>query len=107
MLVVALFGAPVPLGLMVWFAFAAPEFAKLFEEFGGPLPRSTAVVLWPWWSAVMIGGYLCALPATFVFPRTIQRDFAAMAVVLAGLLAVMASAACLYLPLFQVSQSLH
>ena len=107
MLVVTLFGVPFPLGLMLWFAVAVPEFAEVFEDFGAPLPRSMTVVLWPWWSAVMVGTYLCALPATFVFPRTDQRDFALMAVVLAGLLAVMASTACLYLPLFHMSHHLR
>lgn len=57
MLVMVLFGAPVPLVLMGWYVVAAPRFVALFADFG------------------------------------------------AALLAVMASAALLYLPIVQISQS--
>ena len=107
MLVIGLLGAPVPLGLMVWFALIAPEFGKLFADFGGTLPRSFELVLAPWWGPAMILLYVFALPATFAFRKNLHRDFAMIGAVLAGLLAVMASAACLYLPLFQMSQSLQ
>jgi len=107
MLLIGLLGAPVPLGLMVWFAIVAPEFAKVFADFGGELPRSTQLVMATWWGAAMILGYIFALPATFAFPKNPHRDFALIGVVLVGLLAVMASTSLLYMPFFQMSQHLR
>ena len=107
MLLIALLGAPVPLGLMVWFVIVAPEFTKAFADFGGVLPWVTRLVLAPWWAPTLILLYVCALPATFGFRKNVHRDFALIGVVLVGLLAVMASSACLYLPLFQVSQAMR
>lgn len=37
MLVMAIFGAPVPLVLMGWYVVAAPRFVALFADFGAAL----------------------------------------------------------------------
>ena len=108
MLVVALLGAPLPLGLMVWFSLVAPEFAKMFADFGGPLPFATALVLSPAWAPGMVLAYLLLLPLPMLLLRhRAARDFATLAIVLLGLLAVMASAALLYLPLFALAPALQ
>lgn len=107
MLVIALLGAPIPLGLMAWFVVIAPQFAKMFADFGGVLPAVTQVTLSRGWGPGMIGLYLLALPAAFLFRSNVARDFAMVTLVIAGLLLVMASTACLYLPLFQISQPLQ
>lgn len=103
MLIVALMGAPVPLGLMVWFLFAAPSFVAMFADFGAVLPAATVLVLQPWWGPLMIAAYLLALPVPFFFRTTDSRDFAMVGVVVLALMGVMSSAACLYLPLVQMS----
>jgi hypothetical protein len=110
MLVIALLGAPLPLGLMAWFVVIAPEFIGMLQDFGGTLPRATRlliVMVSHGWGPAMFLLYLLALPAPFLFRSNVVRDFAMVVVVIAGLLAVMASTACLYLPLFQVSQQMR
>lgn len=107
MLLMALLGAPLPFCLMVWFAIVSPELMKTYADFGGVLPWVTILVIQPGWSVAMILAYVFALPATFLFRTPLHRDFAIVSVVLAGLLAAMASTACLYLPLFQMSQALN
>lgn len=107
MLVMAFFGAPVPLVLMGWYIAAAPGFAAMFADFAATLPSATMLVLQPWWGAAMIATYLLALPLAFVFRDNMARDFALVAIVVGGTLAVMASAACLYLPIVELSQSVR
>lgn len=107
MLVIALLGAPIPLGLMAWFAVISPRFAQLFADFGGVLPAVTQITLSRGWGPGMIAVYLLALPAAFLFRSNVARDFAMVIIVIAGLLLVMTSTACLYLPLFQMSQQMR
>lgn len=107
MLVMALIGAPLPLGLMVWFVMIAPAFGGMLADFGAALPWVTELVLARAWGPAMLALYVLALPATLAFRSNVARDFALVAVVIAGLLAVMASAACLYLPLFLVAQQIR
>ena len=103
MLIVALLGAPVPLGLMVWFLFASHSFVGMYADFGAVLPAATILVLQPWWGPLMIAVYFAALPVPFFFRTTDARDFAMIGVVVLALMGVMSSAACLYLPLVQMS----
>ena len=103
MLVMALFGAPVPLLLMGGYLGVAPTFVAMYADFGAVLPAPTHLVMQPWWGVAMIALYLLALPVAFVFRDDMARDFALVVIVVAGLLAVMASAACLYLPLVQMT----
>lgn len=107
MLVMAIFGAPVPLVLMGWFVVVAPSFTAMFADFGAALPAVTILVMQRWWGAALIAAYLLALPLAFAFRNNMARDFALVAIVIAGLLAVMASAACLYLPIVQMSGNVY
>ena len=107
MLVVVVLGAPVPLILMGWFWFAAGSFGSMYSDFGGPLPVLTKVVLGRSWPAIMMLGYLAALPLALLFRTSLARDFALLVIVVGGLMLVMASGAALYLPLFQVQTQLR
>lgn len=105
MLAVVALGAPVPLCLMVGFWAVRGSFVEMFADLGASLPFPTALVLQRGWPMLLIAAYVLALPLPFVFRRAAARDFALLCVVIGGLLAVMASAAALHLPLVQISQA--
>ena len=106
MLIVVGLGAPVPLCLMLGFWAVRGSFAAMFADFGGTLPALTRVVLLDAWPPMFLVSYVLALTLPFVFRHAGARDFALLCVVIGGLLAVMASAAALYLPVFQLGPAL-